>query len=172
LLVDAIQIPEEPTMKHVIRTLSIALALAAVGCGNEPAPISAPIVAAPVVAAPTAPAAPAAAVKDLDVAAVAALVSAHRATVLDVNGASTRAEYGVVPGAKLLSSSSQFDVATELPADKASTLVFYCANTECGASHHAAERALTAGYSDVNVMRAGIAGWKEAGQATEPAPQS
>jgi len=156
-------------MKHVIRTLSIALALAAVGCGNEATPISAPIVEAPVVAAPTAPAA---AVKDLDVAAVAALVSAHRATVFDVNGASTRAEYGVVPGAKLLSSSSQFDVAAELPADKASTLVFYCANTECGASHHAAERALTAGYSDVNVMAAGIAGWKEAGQATEPAPQS
>jgi len=156
-------------MKHVIRTLSIALALAAVGCGNEAAPVSAPVVAAPVVAAPTAPAA---AVKDLDVAAVAALVSAHRATVFDVNGASTRAEYGVVPGAKLLSSSSQFDVSTELPADKASTLVFYCANTDCGASHHAAERALTAGYSDVNVMGAGIAGWKEAGQATEPAPQS
>lgn len=158
-------------MKHVIRTLSIALALAAVGCGNEAAPVSAPVVEAPVVEAPVA-AAPAAAVKDLDVAAVAALVSARRATVFDVNGASTRAEYGIVPGAKLLSSSSQFDVASELPADKASTLVFYCANTDCGASHHAAERALTAGYSDVNVMGAGIAGWKEAGQATEPAPQS
>ena len=110
--------------------------------------------------------------KDLDVPAVAALVAAHSGTVLDVNGPETRATYGVVPGAKLLTSSAQFDVATELPTDKASPLVFYCANSECGASHHAAERAVSAGYSDVGVMRAGIAGWKEAGQATEAAPQS
>jgi rhodanese-related sulfurtransferase len=111
-------------------------------------------------------------VKDLEIPAVAQLVSAHTGTVLDVNGPSTRATYGIVPGAKLLTSSSQYDVATELPADKASPLVFYCANSECGASHSAAERAVAAGYQDVGVMRAGIAGWKEAGQATEAAPQS
>lgn len=152
-------------MKNLVRTLSVSLALVVAGCGSNGAPST----EAP---APGALAAPNGAVKELDVSAVAALVSAHRATVFDVNGPETRAQYGIVPGAKLLSSSSRFDVATELPADKASTLVFYCANTECGASHSAAERALTAGYSDVNVMPAGIAGWKQAGQATEASPRS
>jgi len=40
----------------------------------------------------------------------------------------------------LLSSSSQYAL-NELPADKASRLVFYCANPRCGASHQAALRA-------------------------------
>ena len=150
-------------MKPIVRTptLTLALSLLAVGCGSSGAgPNEAP-----------APAAPTVAVKELEVPAVAALLAEHRATIVDVNGASTRAQYGIVPGARLLSSSSRFDVAAELPADKASALIFYCANSECGASHSAAERAAMAGYSDVSVMPAGIAGWKEAGQATEVAPQ-
>lgn len=163
-------------MKLLARTLLLSLALVAVGCGSsEPAAPAAPAepAAAPApVAAPAAPAAPSVAIKDLEVPAVAALVSAHTGTVLDVNGPTTRATYGIVPGAKLLTSSSQYDVAAELPGDKAAPLVFYCANSECGASHSAAERAVAAGYQDVGVMRAGIAGWKEAGQATEAAPQS
>jgi rhodanese-related sulfurtransferase len=43
---------------------------------------------------------------------------------------------------------------------------------QCGASHVAAERAIEAGYSDVAVLPDGIKGWKQAGQATTPAPQS
>jgi rhodanese-related sulfurtransferase len=166
-------------MKLLARTLLVSLALVAVGCGSsEPAvpaveAVAAPSApAAPAPSAPAAPAAPAVAIKDLEVPAVAQLVSARTGTVLDVNGPTTRATYGIVPGAKLLTSSSQYDVAAELPGDKAAPLVFYCANSECGASHSAAERAVAAGYQDVGVMRAGIAGWKEAGQATEAAPQS
>jgi rhodanese-related sulfurtransferase len=34
------------------------------------------------------------------------------------------------------------------------------------ASHEAARRAVKAGYTDVNVMADGIAGWKAAGQPT------
>jgi rhodanese-related sulfurtransferase len=150
-------------MKPLQRTLSIALVLLAVGCGSRGAAST---------EAPAEGTAAASAVKELEVTAVAALVSAHSATVLDANGAATRAQFGIVPGARLLTSSSRFDVATELPADKASTLIFYCANTECGASHSAAERAALAGYSDVNVMPAGIMGWKAAGQATEAVPRS
>lgn len=156
-------------MMQIARPLLVSLALVAVGCGSRGTSST----EAPVAVAPgSAPAVAAGSVKELDVPAVAALVSTHAAAVFDVNGPETRAQYGVVPGARLLSSSSRFDVATELPADKAATLVFYCANSECGASQSAAERAAIAGYSDVNVMRAGIAGWKEAGHQTEAAPRS
>ena len=46
-------------------------------------------------------------------------------------------------------------------------VVFYCANEQCGASHKAAARAVLAGWSDVAVMPAGIAGWKNAGKPTD-----
>jgi rhodanese-related sulfurtransferase len=82
---------------------------------------------------------------------------------VDANGQETRKKMGVVPGAVLLTDSESFNVS-ELPADKSKTLVFYCANTRCGASHTAAEKALTAGYSNVKVMPDGIAGWVKAGK--------
>jgi rhodanese-related sulfurtransferase len=85
---------------------------------------------------------------------------------VDANGEQTRKRMGVIPGAVLLSDSDSFKV-TELPADKAKSLVFYCANTECGASHHAAEKAITAGYTNVKVLPAGIAGWVKAGKKTQ-----
>jgi rhodanese-related sulfurtransferase len=84
--------------------------------------------------------------------------------IFDANDEKTRKEDGVIPGAKLLSSSSHYDTAKELPADKTSKLVFYCANTMCSASHAAAERALKSGYKDVNVMADGIKGWVKAGK--------
>lgn len=87
--------------------------------------------------------------------------------VLDANSADTRNLAGVIPGAKLLSSSSKFDVSAELPADKNTTLVFYCANTKCTASHDAAKRATAAGYKNVDVMVDGIQGWVKAGKPVE-----
>jgi len=94
----------------------------------------------------------------------AALQSAAPPVVYDVNVASTREHVGVVPGAWLLSSATKYDVAKELPADKKTPLVFYCANTMCTASHSAAEKALKAGYADVGVMVDGIYGWRKAGR--------
>ena len=93
------------------------------------------------------------------------------AVAVDANGDATRAERGVVPGARLLTSSSSYDPAEELPSDQATALIFYCANTQCSASDGAAERAREAGYANVSVMRAGIMGWVEAGNETE-APSS
>jgi rhodanese-related sulfurtransferase len=91
---------------------------------------------------------------------------AHGAcTAVDANGDSTREHLGVIPGAILLSDYRQYDLA-ELPADKARRLVFYCANEQCGASHTAAARAVLAGYRDVRLFRGGIAGWRNAGNAT------
>lgn len=84
---------------------------------------------------------------------------------VDANGEATRKRLGVIPGAVLLTDSDMFS-ASELPADKSKTLVFYCANTHCGASHEAAARALVAGYKNVRVLPDGIAGWVNAGKQT------
>jgi hypothetical protein len=47
--------------------------------------------------------------------------------IYDANNASTRAQYGVMPGAALLPSYDKYDLSM-LPADKRARLVFYCAN--------------------------------------------
>ncbi len=60
---------------------------------------------------------------------LAALMAKGTVTVYDANHPDTRAQYGVIEGAKLLSSSDTYDVAKELPANKNAHLVFYCANT-------------------------------------------
>ncbi len=48
--------------------------------------------------------------------------------IYDANPQDVRSQYGVIPGAKLLSSSDKYDVAAALPADKNAKLVFYCTN--------------------------------------------
>jgi hypothetical protein len=70
-------------------------------------------------------------IKLIDVADLAALkadANSH-VVILDANVVPTRERYGVIPGARLLSSYDNYDVATELPAAKNAKLVFYCANT-------------------------------------------
>jgi rhodanese-related sulfurtransferase len=123
----------------------------------------------------TPPAAPvsgeAKATPEVTVTQVASFVKDKTAAVFDANDADTRKEYGVVPGAVLLTSHKDYPLSV-LPATKTDKLVFYCGGTQCRASDAAAARATTAGYSDVSVMRAGIRGWKDAGMPTSAAPQS
>jgi rhodanese-related sulfurtransferase len=107
-----------------------------------------------------------AALKEVGVAEVANYVRDKSATIFDANGDSTRKEYGVVPGAVLLTSSKGYSTDV-LPSSKSSKLVFYCGGVMCRASDSAASRASEAGYTDVSVMREGIKGWKNAGQPTE-----
>jgi len=153
-------------MKHDRRPRPRSLALAAalllsllqLGCQDEP-PVVEP--------EPEAFAAP-----ELSVAQVAGLVEAGTAVPVDANSPETRQAFGTVPHARLLSSSSQYDVAAELPPEHSTKLVFYCANEDCRASDGAAARAFAAGYTDVHVMRAGITGWRDAGKPTVPAPAS
>ncbi|HVN90742.1 MAG TPA: hypothetical protein VMT61_13080 [Candidatus Binataceae bacterium] len=47
--------------------------------------------------------------------------------IFDANNASTRAQFGEIPGAVLLTSYDKYDLAV-LPPDKHARLVFYCAN--------------------------------------------
>lgn len=48
--------------------------------------------------------------------------------IYDANGSGLRNTAGIIPGAHLLTSDDSYDVAKELPADKSSLLVFYCAD--------------------------------------------
>jgi rhodanese-related sulfurtransferase len=137
-------------MKRIVLTLAVALSLAplaAMACGND------------------SPQQASAQPSKATVAQVATWTKEKKATPVDANGSETRSKQGVIPGAVLLTSSSQYAV-NELPADKNSKLVFYCASEMCGASHAAAKRAMENGYTDVSVLPEGIAGWKKAGQKT------
>lgn len=51
-----------------------------------------------------------------------------------------------------------------LPADRAATLIFYCANELCTASHDAAKQALALGYTNTFLMPEGFIGWKKSGR--------
>jgi len=108
---------------------------------------------------------------ELTVAQVASELREKRATVVDANGPETRQQYGVVPGAVLLSDHRNYAL-TELPSDKKQPLVFYCGGTQCRASDAAASRAQSAGYASVSVMREGIKGWVAAGQPVAGMPKS
>jgi len=122
-------------------------------------------------AKPSAEAAAASKTPELTVAQVATALRDKRATVVDANGIETRQQYGVVPGAVLLSDHRNYAL-TELPSDKSQPLVFYCGGTQCRASDAAASRALSAGYASVSVMREGIKGWVSAGQPVASMPKS
>ena len=93
------------------------------------------------------------------------------AVAVDANSASTREKHGTVPNAIMLTSSSKYELS-QLPADKAKDLIFYCSSTYCTASDSAAERASANGYKNVHIMREGIKGWKGAGKATAQYPKS
>jgi rhodanese-related sulfurtransferase len=91
------------------------------------------------------------------------LLAGNECQAVDANGTETRRHLGVIPGAVLLTDADSID---KLPADKTRRLVFYCTNIACGASHHAATKAIMAGYSHVKVLPDGIAGWVKAGKKT------
>jgi len=54
-------------------------------------------------------------------------LAANEAKAVDCNGEATRKKMGVVPGAILVTDDESF-AATELPPDKTTKLVFYCAD--------------------------------------------
>ena len=91
------------------------------------------------------------------------LLADHACQAVDANGDATRQKMGVIPGAVLL---DDFDSTDGLPGARSTGLVFYCANTSCSASHHAAALAVAAGYTNVKVLPEGIAGWVKAGKPT------
>lgn len=130
-------------MKPLLAALTLMLAM--VSCKNET----------------TSKPASSAHIAELSVDEAARALQDGSCVAIDANGPPTRKRMGTIPGAVLLSDYEAFALS-ELPADKAKGLVFYCANEYCDASHEAAKRARVAGYSNVRVMPAGIAGWVKA----------
>ncbi len=98
------------------------------------------------------------------------LAEAKQAKFIDANDPSYREKNGVIPGAVLLTSYTEYDVK-ELPKAKDTQLVFYCANQMCTASHMAARRAMLNGYTKVAVLDSGLSGWKKAGLKTASVKQ-
>ncbi|MFH1263628.1 MAG: rhodanese-like domain-containing protein [Pseudomonadota bacterium] len=79
--------------------------------------------------------------------------------VFDANNV-TRYKEGHLPGASHVEFNKYSEKA--LPKNREATLIFYCYNPACTASHEAAKRAIKFGYKNVFVMSAGIEGWKNA----------
>ena len=104
----------------------------------------------------------------LDLPQLEALLAADESVVLcDANTEETREKYGVIPGAILLSTYRDYDVARELPSDPGRKLVFYCHSPMCGAGADAARVAIAAGFIDVAIYPGGIKGWLDGDQAVE-----
>jgi rhodanese-related sulfurtransferase len=82
---------------------------------------------------------------------LAALIKAGNVSIFDARG-SEQFSAGHIDGAVLYSGAT-------LPADKAATIVFYCAGVKCPVSTKAAKKALEAGYTNVMVYRGGWAEW-------------
>ena len=132
-------------MRTLFLAAALALATTAAGCSKK-APETTTEVNVPSVS-----------IDELD-----ASLAKAAAVPVDANGERTRKKMGVIPGAVLLTEDNW--TISELPADKSKPLVFYCANTHCDASHEAAAKAMTAGYTNVKVLPDGIAGWVKAGK--------
>lgn len=96
--------------------------------------------------------------------ALSQMVTERKVTVIDVNPRPRWAE-AHVPGALSLDPTGYAE--RDLPADKDSTLVFYCSGPLCRKAPNAARRAQQLGYRDVRVMAAGIQGWLSKRMPTE-----
>ena len=87
--------------------------------------------------------------------------------VVDSRPKRTKYDKGHIPTAISIPD-SQFDkFKDQLPADKATPLVFYCGGLKCPLSHKSAKKALAMGYTNVKVFATGYPAWKAvAGTAT------
>jgi rhodanese-related sulfurtransferase len=92
------------------------------------------------------------------------LVQRQAVTPIDVNARHSWLS-ARVPGAINLDPANYRE--TDLPRDKNAALVFYCSNPLCRKAPNAARRARGFGYSNVQVMSAGISGWLSAALPTE-----
>ncbi len=142
-------------MKKLVCSLAVATAFAAIPSAVR--------------AADAAAAAPAAAEKKeafgrLTIEEVDAMIAKKDGFIFDNNSKESFAK-GHVPTAKWV----EFDEVktTDLPADKAAKLVFYCGGEKCHACHKAAQMALELGYKNVYIMPAGISGWEKAKKKLE-----
>jgi rhodanese-related sulfurtransferase len=89
-----------------------------------------------------------------------------KVVLLDANGTESW-QKGHIPGA-IDFSASKVNLASVLPQDKNVLVVAYCGNPQCTAYLQAAAAAKKLGYTNIKHLTAGIMGWKDAGEKTEP----
>jgi rhodanese-related sulfurtransferase len=97
-----------------------------------------------------------------------AAISSKKVVLLDANGSESW-QKGHIPGAIDFNANKE-TLASLLPADKSALVVAYCANPQCPAYRQAAAAAKKLGYTNIKHLSAGIMGWKDAGEKTEPGP--
>jgi rhodanese-related sulfurtransferase len=94
-----------------------------------------------------------------------AIASKH-VVLLDANGSESW-QSGHIPGAIDFSANKE-KLSSVLPKDKDTLVVAYCGNPQCHAYQAAADAAKKLGYTNIKHLTAGIMGWKDAGEKTEP----
>jgi rhodanese-related sulfurtransferase len=92
-------------------------------------------------------------------------IASKKVTVIDVNGTGSWKD-GHIPGA-IDFATSKDKLAKLLPKEKSALVVAYCGGPGCSAYAAAAKVAKQLGYTNVKHLKAGISGWKEAGEKTE-----
>ena len=109
-----------PAMRHLLLAAVLSVAAAA-GCSKS-SPAGSTASAAPSPAPKAGQKIPSMTIDQVDQA-----LAAKQITPVDCNSDRARKRTGVVPGAILLTDDVSY-AASELPADKTTKLVFYCAN--------------------------------------------
>jgi rhodanese-related sulfurtransferase len=95
-----------------------------------------------------------------------AAMASQQVVLLDANGSESW-QRGHIPGAIDFSANKE-NLASSLPKDKTVMVVAYCANPQCPAYRAAAAAAKKLGYKNIKHLAAGIMGWRDAGEKTEP----
>jgi rhodanese-related sulfurtransferase len=104
--------------------------------------------------------------KDVSISDLKSAMKEKKVVLLDVNGTSSWNK-AHIPGA-IDFEASKGKLSELLPKDKDTLIVAYCGGPTCSAYQSAAKEAKKLGYSNVKHLSAGISGWKEAGEKTEP----
>ena len=94
-----------------------------------------------------------------------AAIAAGKVTLLDANGTESW-QGGHIPGA-IDYDGSKAKLLSLLPKDKHALVVAYCGGPLCMAYKKAAADAEKLGYTNIKHLKAGIRGWKTAGEAVE-----
>ena len=90
----------------------------------------------------------------------------NKVTLVDVNGSESYKK-GHIPGAIDFEANEE-NLTSNLPKEKDALVVAYCGNEKCKAYMRAAIKAKELGYTNVKHYSKGIAGWKSAGEKTQP----
>ena len=88
----------------------------------------------------------------------------QKATMVVIDSRPKKRKYdkGHIPGAISIFDKEFDKLADQLPADKSTSLYFYCGGLKCKLSPNSARKAIKLGYTDVKVVPEGYPTWKKA----------